>query len=242
MSNELTVSIGKMIVNGKRLELPSDEQFKNYASVKKALILAGGKYSKCGFTFLDDAQKVKDRLVGGEAINDKKKFQFFPTPEKIVDMLVEMADVNESMTVLEPSAGQGAIADKIFSIGAHASMIELMPENVKVLNRKYNLGLFPTDFLSVNPEDHVEYERVIANPPFTKNQDVDHVLHMYKFLSAGGILVSVMSKSWINGSQKKQIAFKKWLGSVDSEVTHVDEGEFKSSGTNIATVIVKITK
>lgn len=242
MTTELINSINKMIVNGNRLELPTDEQLANYPAVKKALTLAGGKYKKCGFLFTDDAQNVKDRLVGGEAINDKKKFQFFPTPKAVVDLIIKRACITCDMTVLEPSAGQGAIVDAIAEIGAHTSMIELMPENIKVLNRKYDIDLIPTDFLKVKPEDHIKYERIVANPPFTKNQDIDHVLHMYKFLGGDGLLVSIMCKSWINGSQKKQVAFREWLDSVGAIVTDIKAGEFKESGTNIATVLVEIRK
>ena len=126
MNNELNNSISKMTVNGKRLELPKDEQFSNYPAVKKALQLAGGKYSKCGFLFTDSAQVVKDRLIGGEAINDKKKFQFFPTPAGVVSLIMDKAMITEDMCVLEPGAGQGAIVDAILKTGAHASMIELM--------------------------------------------------------------------------------------------------------------------
>jgi hypothetical protein len=242
MTSELTSSLSKMIVNGNRLELPKDEQFTNYPTVKKALLMAGGKYLKCGFLFNDNAQAIKDRLVGGEAINDKKKFQFFSTPSHVIDLIINKADIDSHMSVLEPSAGQGAIVDAIIEAGAHPSMIELMPENIKVLNRKYSMDLSPIDFLTINPADHIKYERIVANPPFTKNQDVDHVLHMYKFLEQDGLLVSVMGKSWINGSQKKQLAFKEWLVSVNATVTDIDAGAFKESGTNIATVLVEIRK
>jgi hypothetical protein len=242
MTTELINSINKMIVNGNRLELPTDEQFANYPAVKKALTLAGGKYKKCGFLFADDAQVVKNRLVGGETINDKKKFQFFPTPKAVVDLIIERASITCDMTVLEPSAGQGDIVDAIIEIGAHPSMVELMPENIKVLNRKYGMDLTSTDFLLVKPSDHVKYERIVANPPFTKNQDIDHVLHMYEFLGSEGLLVSVMGKSWVSGSQKKQVAFREWLDSVGATVTDIKAGEFKESGTNIATVLVEIRK
>ena len=77
MKNELLGSIGRMIVNGNRLELPKDEQFSNYAAVKKCLLAAGGKYKKCGFEFSNNAKEVKSRLLGGEVINDKKKFQYY---------------------------------------------------------------------------------------------------------------------------------------------------------------------
>ena len=231
-----------MIVNGNRLELPTDEKFANYPAVKKALVLAGGKYNKCGFLFVDDAQDVKNRLVGGEAINDKKKYQFFPTPKAVVDLLIEKAEIFDGMIVLEPSAGQGAIVEEILKITICPAMIELMPENVKVLNRKYGTDLKPIDFLNVKPRGHIKYDRIVANPPFTKNQDIDHVLHMYEFLEERGLLVSVMGKSWINGSQKKQIAFREWLDSVDAIITDIDAGAFKESGTSIATVMVKIRK
>lgn len=242
MDKELINSIEKMTVNGNRLELPKDEQFENYAQVKKHLINAGGKYKKCGFEFADCAELVKSRLVGGEVINDKKKFQFFATPSNVIDLLMNHACLDSGMMVLEPSAGQGAIVDAIISLGAHANMIELMPENIKVLNSKYDKGLVPLDFLTINPVSHIKYERIVANPPFTKNQDIDHVLHMYKFLNEGGLLVSVMSKSWVHGSQKKQIAFRDWLSSVDSYTQEIPAGAFKESGTNISSMLVVINK
>jgi len=242
VKEDLINSIKKMTVNGNRLELPKDEQFDNYSQVKKCLITAGGKYKKCGFEFSEDASIVQSRLVGGEVINDKKKFQFFPTPSGVVDLLMNHACIHSDMLVLEPSAGQGAIVDGIVELGAHASMIELMPENIKVLNRKYEKELTPLDFLNINPEEHIKYKRIVANPPFTKNQDVDHVLHMYKFLHEGGLLVSIMSKSWVHGSQKKQISFREWLSSVDSYTEEIPQGAFKESGTNISTMLVVINK
>lgn len=233
-----------MTVNGNRLELPSDCHFANYAAVKKSLITAGGKYNRCGFIFNEDAQAIKDRLVGGEAIDDKKKFQFFPTPRILAEKLVELAELNESHTVLEPSAGQGAIANLIKrdKYGSRAcTVIELMDQNIKALQRQ---GYFvhEGDFLSYNPEGLGKFDRIVANPPFTKNQDIDHIRHMYRFLKEGGRLVSMASKSWVTGSQKKQKEFRQWLASVSTEIIDVDAGEFKESGTMVSSSIVIIEK
>ena len=52
------------------------------------------------------------------------------------------------------------------------------------------------DFL--NPSEWAtafKYDRIIANPPFTKNQDIDHVMQMWNFLKPGGRIVSIMSNS-----------------------------------------------
>lgn len=46
LDQAVVASIMKMIPNGSRLELPS-EQLTNYPQVKKALLNAGGKYKKC---------------------------------------------------------------------------------------------------------------------------------------------------------------------------------------------------
>lgn len=238
MKEELINSISKMVANGKRLELPKDEIFKNYAHVKKALIDAGGKYKKCGFEFSDDAQEVKDRLVGGEAINDKKKFQFFATPKTLAEELVEMADIAKIHRVLEPSAGQGAISNLVRDIGAECVVIELMPENAKALTRQ-GYDVINGCFLQQTTEEIGFFDRIVANPPFTKNQDIAHIKKMFSLLSPGGKLVSMASKSWVLGSQKKQIAFREWLESVGGTITDVDAGVFKESGTNIASVIVE---
>lgn len=239
MKEELINSISKMIVNGKRLELPKDETFKNYAQVKKALIDAGGKYKKCGFEFSGDAEEVKARLAGGEVINDKKKYQFFATPQALAKNLIDIAGINKAHRVLEPSAGQGAISNLVREIGAECVVVELMPENAKALTRQ-GYDVINGCFLEQTTEEIGLFDRIVANPPFTKNQDIEHIKKMFSFLSPGGKLVSMASKSWIMGSQKKQIAFRKWLDGIGGTITDVDAGTFKKSGTNIASVIVEV--
>ncbi len=237
----LIESIKKMIPVGNRLELPKDDQFSNYAQVKKALLTAGGKYKRCGFEFTEDAQQIKDRLIGGEVINDKKKFQFFATPRPLAEQLVKMADIQPNHRVLEPSAGQGAISNLICGIARDCTVIELMSENIKALIRQgYNVT--EGCFLEHDSDDIGLFDRVVANPPFTKNQDIDHIKHMFSMLKPGGKIVSIASKSWIHGSQKKQVAFRDWLNDVDATITEVPVGAFKESGTSISTVIVEINR
>lgn len=231
-------SIKKMIPKGNRLELPKDEQFTNYQQVKKSLITAGGKYKRCGFEFPDDAKVVQDRLVGGEVIDDKKKYQFFATPPELARKLVELADIQKYNKCLEPSAGHGAISDLILDISGNCVVVELMPENIKVLSRK---GYSPMegDFLEKKPEIFGTFDRIVANPPFTKNQDIDHILHMFSMLNPCGKLVSVASKSWMQGAQKKQKAFREWLDEIEATVTDIPPGSFKESGTLVGAVIVE---
>jgi hypothetical protein len=238
--NDLIQSIMKMTPVGNRLELPKHEQLANYAQVKKALITAGGRYKSCGFVFTDDASAVQDRLVGGEVIDDKKKYQFFATPDPLAEQLVEMAEIESHHYCLEPSAGQGAIAGMMLAVSDRVTVVELMPANIQVLTRK-GYKPYQGDFLKM-AAGYGSVDRIVANPPFTKNQDIDHIRHMHSKLAPGGKLVSMASKSWTFGGQKKQVAFREWLQEVGATVTEVPAGAFKPSGTTIASVIIEITR
>ena len=239
MKQDVIESISKMIVNGNRLDLPQDEQFTNYPAVKKAMIAAGGKYNKSGFIFKGEVQPIKDRLIGGESINDKKKYQFFETPNELAIKIVGLAEVDSSDHVLEPSAGQGAISDVVKQITDSCTLVELMNENVQILEQAGN-DVIESDFLKLDPNQIGMFDKIIANPPFSNNQDIDHIKHMYQFLKPCGKLVSLAGRSWIHGSTKKQVAFRDWIDEMGGTITELEAGLFKQSGTNIRTVIVEI--
>lgn len=86
------------------------------------------------------------------------------------------------------------------------------------------------------------YDRVIANPPFSKNQDIDHIRQMYDCLVPGGRLVSFSSMHWQLAADRKSKEFKDWLSTLDAQVIEIPAGKFKHSGTMIATLIIVINK
>lgn len=230
-------NINLMIINGNRLELPTDIVFKNYPDIKKTLTKAGGKYKNNGFEFQVSAEVIKTRLTNGEKIDDKKKFQFFPTPHCLARDLVDYACIDENMSVLEPSAGNGSIA-KLIRNDARITVVEIDESHVGSLSSiTSNVNI--CDFMDYSG---LTFDRIVANPPFTKNQDIDHVIKMYELLNCNGRIVSVMSNSWRNGSQKKQINFRNFIDSVGGEIIDIDAGVFRESGTNIATCVVIINK
>jgi hypothetical protein len=241
IASDVLENIAKMDAVDNVLYLPKDEMFKNYAAVKKTLINAGGKYKSNTFVFPNDAAEIRDRLTGGEVLNDKKKFQFFTTPPALVDILIDAADIQSHHCWLEPSAGHGAIADKLETIAPNLGMLaELNPECREVLNSKgYVVHMY--EFLT-DGIPQLRFDRIVANPPFTNNQDIDHVMHMLTMLKPGGRLVSVMSTSWTFGMQKKQVAFRELMDELNAEINTIPVGMFKSSGTNIATCYIVIDK
>jgi len=81
------------------------------------------------------------------------------------------------------------------------------------------------------------------NPPFSREQDVAHVLHAYeKFLAKRGILVAIMSA----GVRFRQTARTKALRKLveDGAGTMVDlpDKSFQESGTNVRSVMVTLVK
>jgi uncharacterized protein YecE (DUF72 family) len=73
-------------------------------------------------------------------------------------------------------------------------------------------------------------------PPFNKNQDIDHIQKMFSCLKKGGKLISIASKSWFYGNQKKQVAFREWLSMLGATIEKIENGAFKKSGTNVGGV------
>jgi hypothetical protein len=232
-------------VEGTVIKLPNTQlDRKLYQEVAKALELIGGKWKVgkvLGFVFSTDPTDLLDQIANGEKRNLKKEFQFFATPEKLADELVYLADLKQSDTVLEPSAGQGAIIKAINKVcDVVPDCFELMDINTLILNKSgLCFNLIGDDFFKHNGKT---YSKIIANPPFTKNQDIDHLKEMYECLSRGGRLVCITSESWVNGNQKKQVEFKKWLNEVESEVIDIEKGSFKESGTMVGGKIVIINK
>lgn len=178
----------------------------------------------------------------GKVANEKTIKQAFYTPDAVAAELVAFAEPRDGMVVLEPSAGHGALADQCIRQGrlVHDDIecIELDPDACAVL-RKKGYHVTECDFLSVKPS--AIYDLVVMNPPFTRNQDIAHVLHAIKFLRPGGQLVAIMSPGWQTGAANAHARFRTLLfEELQGEVRDIEKGAFKESGTNIATVMIRL--
>ena len=245
LTSEAIDTLKNSQVDGMVVRLPDGQlDRKIYVEVKDKLELIGGKWKGgkvMGFVFNEDPSELLEQIANGENRNLKKEFQFFGTPDELADRLVELANIGENHSILEPSAGQGAIVKAVHR--AHPDHVvygyELMPLNQTFLKKINGFVLDGSDFLT---ECETTFNRIIANPPFTKNQDIDHIKKMYSLLNSYGRLVSMSSNHWISSSNKKETEFRDWLQSVNAEVLPVDAGVFKESGTSIATSIIIINK
>jgi len=218
---------------------------KLYLDVNDALVALGGKWSRGakGHVFdSDPAEKIENAILTGE-VTPPSKNGYFPTPAPIVEQLIELAGVEHGDHVLEPSAGRGNIARQLADIGARVTAFEILPEN-----RQHLAGLSSRVYLDLEPDflnarvPMAGYDSVVMNPPFEKQQDIDHVLHAYKMLKPGGRLVSVMAAGITFREDRKAKGLRELIDNTGGEIIPLPEGAFKESGTMVRTVIAVIPK
>lgn len=241
VSNEVLSVLGDAKVEGSSLLLQGQLDRPTYVAVNKVLEAAGWKWNKKAKEHTCDGEAVdvlEQVLLTGEVTVAKNEFGFFPTPRAIVDELIELADIEPGMTVLEPSAGKGAIAYAIAEI-AKPDCYELMEANFAALAGDMHLSsVTRADFLTVTPER--KYDRVVMNPPFARQADIKHVMHALKFLKPGGKLVAIMSAAVTFRSDRLTNEFRALVEERDGQITPLPDGAFKESGTMVRTVIVTL--
>lgn len=164
---------------------------------------------------------------------------FFPTPAPVVDTMLRRARLDAGMLVLEPSAGSGNIADAVRTEGAEVHCVEPVYRLRDILTLKGH-KLIGLDLMEM-PNTEL-FDRVVMNPPFEKQADIDHVRKAFSMLKSDGVLISVMAPGFEFRSDRKSVEFRQWLEDVNASWEELPEGSFKSSGTGVGTRLVVIEK
>ena len=236
------------VIDG-RIALPM-EHVNHYPEIKRRLQTSGGSYhSPHGafatgyFTFTPgiDAQDVLNALQSDNVVNGKKDSQSFFTPPELAPRVVDALGPLNGGRYLEPSAGNGALADLMREDASDLVLIENHRPNVLALEAK-GYRVLERDFLTVTPQEIGLFDGIAANPPFTKGLDVAHIRHMWQFLKPNGVLSVIASQSWIQGGQRKQVAFREFLHCYGAAIEEVAAGSFRKAGTTVATSHIVVRK
>jgi len=226
---------------GQTLAIDGALDRKTYKRVDTVLQDLGGKWSRSekAHVFAPADLAIAVECITRGAYVSPRENGYFPTPPDLVKRMVDEAGLDPEHVVLEPSAGQGAIADAVASIVPKEQIVccEVLPRNQIVLAEKdYHVWGF--DFLKANPGECQEFDRVLMNPPFRHGVENHHLFHAMKFLKPGGKLVAIMPSG--ARTSKDKIATLVW-SIVDryGKFEQLPEGSFKQEGTGISTLIVK---
>lgn len=250
---------GEWVEDGLGFVMPQMDR-KLYEKTAKVLKACGGTWNKkAKATIFEDEDAVQSLLEAcetGTYVDLKKAFQQFDTPDQIADLLFEemLLQGQETLTFLEPSAGTGQL---IRAIARHCDDDRLKNAEVTAVeldqvraDRLMDMcgsesqvckRIVQGDFLKMTPEQLGTFDRIVMNPPFTKSQDINHVMHARKFLKSGGRLVAIMSPGFTFRSDNTAKLFRDVVEATGSWCP-LPEGAFKTSGTNVRTVMVVIRK
>ena len=197
-----------------------------YAEAEKVLRSIGGvKIGLSEFEFDYNPSSVLSEILSSGCIPDQKSHQFYPTPSEVAAHALEIAEIGETDTCLEPSAGQGGIADLLPK--DRTVCVEISALHCGILREKGHT-VVNDDFLAwAKTAD--QFERIIMNPPFSEGRAMAHVEAALSCVKSGGRLVAIMPASFRN---KSVSAAGEWSFTWSAPI----ENAF--AGTSISVVIL----
>lgn len=217
---------------------------KLYAATDKVLQTLGGKWNRSAGCHIFQEEvwpMIADAIATGQYVDAKQQFQFFETQDREIDMMIAACGKKlKGAKLLEPSAGTGRIAKKMRDAGAgEIKCFEIQQKFVDQL-KKDGFDATCADFLTVEPTG--DFDIVTMNPPFTRSQDIKHIMHAWEFLKPNGLLISIASPGYSYRGDRLAGDFREFLYANKADVTKIDSGAFKKSGTNIETVMIVAKK
>jgi hypothetical protein len=215
-----------------------------YVRTNKAFDALSGKWNRKagGIVFSVDPRPQFEAVIENGTL-EVERDGFFETPRQVVERMIELVPVDKvNNSILEPSAGLGAIVKSLIAYGVRPNSIWCVEKNSdRALKLRDFVGdVFCCDFLIWNAPQ--KFDRIYMNPPFEELQDIDHVTHAYNLLAHGGKMVSVMAESAFFRQDRKSTDFRLWLSNINAHIENLPEGSFKESGTGVNARLVVIEK
>lgn len=185
----------------------------------------------------------------------KRRDGWFATPAMLCDDLAYNyalssidPDDYQTLRILEPSAGEGALADalcKFYGIQpAQIRCVETDPWRVAVLRRKG----YPV--LEGRFQDRVGdlgglFDLVLMNPPFTEPGDklayIAHVELAWSLLAPGGALVAVVPNGFASRADKRTAGLRA-LAEEHGWTDTLPERAFEESGTGVRSMVLILSR
>lgn len=207
----------------------------------------GGKaFDASDNTEIDGFERAVLDFYSNRKINDSRTnregIDYFPTPEPLGYMMTKWGAITEGESILEPSAGHGAIAryvpmeTSLTAIEPSTSLFSKLQLKAGGVGRKFENTIFE-DYNIVNKHDVV-----LMNPPFGTGgrMAVDHVAKAFSHLEEGGRIVAIIPR----GSTDKR--FDKWYngekGAVLTGEILLPAITFRNAGTSVMARVLIIDK
>lgn len=220
----------------------------------------GGKANDYRQEQATDFDRAKAVYFGKQKKNSRTKSQeghdYFATPEPIGYKMVQWLQSKPGQSLLEPSAGDGAIA-RWMPDNTYNTVVEPSRELTPKLMRNV-AGAKVVESTFENFDLHNKFDGIAMNPPFGKGKDrggklaMEHVAKAYKHLKDGGRLIAIIPDGpacqtrfdkWFYGNQEAKR--KEDRGVADGVLMadiHLPSVTFNREGTSVNTRMVVIDK
>lgn len=162
------------------------------------------KLANDDFEFPDLLGSAYEYLIKFFADEAGKKGGEFYTPAEVVRLLVQIIDPKEGMTICDPTCGSGGMLIQSYQYVQEQSLDTGKTANLMLAGQELNGGTWAIckmnmllhgirsatikhgdtirDPLHLNDENELHsFDRVIANPPFSQNYQLDGMKHKHRF-------------------------------------------------------------
>lgn len=194
---------------------------------EKVMQMIGGVLSGNIIAFDYDATDAIDEIITSGCIPDRKSHQYYPTPLSVAEEVIITADIQSGDLCLEPSAGQGGLADLMPK--DQTICIEISELHCKILEAKGH-DVKNADFLTYNFAQE-KFDKIVMNPPYSEGRWQAHIQHAATMLKPSGALIAVLPASAKN---------KEVLPGYQCSWSREFKNEFES--TSISVVILRAKK
>lgn len=223
--------IGKSVSNGYHSYLVDSDKFANKSLIHTTLR---------SLTSVEVDPATAKEMSIRQAVDNLRHCDipgFFPTPDQVIDTMLDMACIESHHRVLEPSAGLGSIADRIVALnrGIDIHCLEVNYSLCNILSlkgHKYTQG----DFLEWNgakTSPSLLFDRIVMNPPFERKQPSQHIHHAYNMLAPGGRLVALLPPNHLDQLSDLPYTNERLLdGAFNSR------SAFRQTGVSVSMVVI----
>ncbi|MGW6391182.1 class I SAM-dependent methyltransferase [Streptomyces sp. NPDC055103] len=234
----------RTVISGDRVAVPFELDPALYKRMNTMLKDIGGRWdgrkAVRAHTFPFPVEEFMRACLAAGSWPSRFDQGWYPTPPTVAFEMLERASIRVGHTVLEPSAGTGALAQRVADQMGIVDCVEIDPRRAHVLRE---LGVarqvVQGDFLDLDPAGIDEpYDRILMNPPFS--DAIGHVMHALSFLRDGGTLIAIMPESINWHSDRKAVEFRQMVTDAEGDVIPLPDDAFLSSGTRMRTVLLHL--
>lgn len=217
---------------------------KLFLRVNAVLEAAGGEWHRkfAAYEFEEDCADIIEAIIQTGEVMRPQDLGQFDTPAELAAKVVDMAEIEPGMMVLEPSAGIGNLVLEIEKRGGEVAAVETDDKRATTCAERCSLryGLSRSNFMR-HPIERA-FDRVVMNPPFAKSADIHHVMHAFDFVKPGGRLVAIMSGGAPTRSGRLADQLRALVEKHGGEFKPLPDGSFKAAGTMVRTVALILDK